>query len=154
MRVKVFQKNGYSSDKELSVKIEKEINDWLTVTRNIRITDAQIASSVIVKPGRQMIYVQVLCILTYEQDDKESTESLRYAVNLIADTVIHNTPMEREFKIQSAIDDWINTDLNVTIQLVRISNDSASWSDDNGYYWYCNHYSCLLVSRIEKSVIN
>jgi uncharacterized membrane protein (UPF0182 family) len=147
MKVKVFQKNGYSSDKELSVKIEKEINEWLTTTRNIRITDAQIASSVIVKPGRQMIYVQALCILMYEQEDKESTDSLRYTVKLIADTVIHNRPMEREFKIQSVIDDWINTDLNVTIQLVRIASDSASWSDDNGYYWYCYHYSCLLISQ-------
>lgn len=146
MKIKAFQKN-LNSDKQFNEIIEKEINDWLASTPNIRISDAQIASSVIVRPGRKEVYVQPLCILSYEHTENDSS-NLHFRVKLIPDTVIHNTPLERGSKLESSINDWITANQDATVRFVRVANDSASWSDDNGSSHYCYHSLCLLLGQV------
>ncbi len=144
--IKAFQKN-LNSDKQFSEILERELNDWLASTPNITITDVQIASSVIVRPGRKEVYVQPLCILSYEHTENDSS-NLCIRVKLILDTVIHNTPLERGSKLESSINDWINANPDVTVRFVRVANDSASWTDDNGSSHYCYHSLCLLLGQV------
>ena len=145
MKIKTFQKN-LNSDKQFNEILEREINDWLASTPNISITDAQIASSVIVRPGRKEVYIQALCMLSYDQAEKEYANS-RVMAKLLADTVIQSAPLERERVIENAINDWTNKNPSAAIQLARISGDSASWVDDFGRYSYCSHTLCLLLSQ-------
>ena len=147
MKIKAFQKN-LSSDKQFNEILEREINDWLTSTPNIKITDAQIASSVIVRPGRKEVYIQPLCTLSYEQAEKDA-RNLRFTVKLIADILLQNRPLERASILENSISDWINANPESTFRFVRVASDSASWSDENGFYHYCYHSVCLLVSQQE-----
>ena len=146
MKIKVFQKN-LTSDKQFNEILEKEINDWLANTPNIRITDAQIASSAIVRPGRKQVSVLPLCILSYEHAENDSA-NLRFTVKFNPDTVVHSTPLERGLKLESSINDWVNANPEVTVRFVRVANASVSWADDNGSYHYCYHSLCLLLGQV------
>ena len=145
MKIKAFQKI-LNSDKQFTEILEREINDWLA-NNPVIITDAQIASSVIVKPGRKEVYIQPLCILSYEQAEKDSSH-LRFTAKLLADTLLHNRPIERASMLESSINDWINANPNFAFRFSRVTSDSASWSDENGSYHYCYHSLCLLLAQV------
>jgi hypothetical protein len=146
VKIKAFQKN-LNSGKQFNEVLEREISDWLASNPNISITDAQIASSVIVRPGRKEVYVQPLCILSYVHTENDSS-NLCFRVKLIPDTVIHNTPLERGSKLESSINDWITANPDITLRFVRVTSDAASWSDGNGSYHYCHHSLCLLLGQV------